>query len=198
MRPVPLSRIVVLLQIVTAAWGCTLGGRPTVDAPAPAAQVVGDEDEIPWAKDERLFVVVRQSCRSLDVYEHGRRIRTYDAVFGLGGMRKRFQGDRRTPVGLYAVVGKRRHPRWQHFLLLDYPTPSERLAHEAAVRRGEIPREGNGWVGPGSEIGIHGTDKPNLNRRGVDWTFGCVSVSQRAAYDLSRLLPVGTLVLITE
>jgi len=172
------------------------------DAPPahePIAEVVlADEDHLAWAEDEPLLVVVRQSCRSLDVYRHGRRIRTYDAVFGMGGKPKLYQGDRRTPIGFYEVVGKRPHAKWQYFLLLDYPDAGDRFEYETALQRGDIPIDGKGHVGHGNQIGIHGTDKPDLNRRGVDWTWGCVSVDPGAAYDLARLLPVGTPVLITE
>jgi len=178
-----------------------LGGcQPAVIAPpaAPGEVVLADEDHIAWAESEPIFVVVRQSCRTLDVYRRGRRIRTYEAVFGFGGTPKVFEGDRRTPVGFYRVSGKRPHPRWQYFLLLDYPDAGDRLEYETALKRGDVPMNGKGPVGHGGEIGIHGTDKPDLNRRGIDWTFGCISVDPQAAYDLARLLPVGTPVLISK
>jgi murein L,D-transpeptidase YafK len=177
------------------------GCQPAVITPPtqPAAEVVlADEDHLAWAESEPIFVVVRQSCRTLDVYRRGRRIRTYSAVFGLGGKPKLYEGDRRTPVGFYRVSGKRPHPRWQYFLLLDYPDQGDVLEYDVALRRGDIPTNGKGHLGHGSDVGIHGTDKPDLNRRGVDWTFGCISVEPQAAYDLARLLPVGTPVLITE
>jgi murein L,D-transpeptidase YafK len=158
---------------------------------------VADEDEIPWARDEPLFVVVRLSCRSLDVYRNGRRIRTYDTVAGMGGSSKQFEGDRRTPLGLYSVVEKYPHPRWRHFLLLDYPNGSDLVRYEEALSTGDVPESENGEpIGLGNAIGIHGTDKPDDNRKGIDWTFGCISVDNRAIEDLVRLLPRGTPVLI--
>ena len=48
----------------------------------------------------------------------------------------------------------------------------------------------------GGSVGIHGTDKPDKNRRGVDWTWGCVSVDNEAIDELNRLLPLGTPVVI--
>jgi murein L,D-transpeptidase YafK len=191
-----MTRLVVGTLSILGVAGC----QPAVVAPSaePTEVVLADEDHIPWAESAPIFVVVRQSCRTLDVYERGRRIRTYAAVFGLGGTPKLYEGDRRTPVGFYRVSGKRRHPRWQYFLLLDYPDAGDRHEYAMALERGEIPPNGKGFVGHGGDVGIHGTDKPDLNRRGVDWTFGCISVDPQAAYDLARLLPVGTPVLITK
>ena len=40
------------------------------------------------------------------------------------------------------------------------------------MESGSIPRAGDGYVGAGGAVGIHGTDKPGLNAKNVDWTFG--------------------------
>src|SRR5262249_45601874 len=94
-------------------------------APKPPVQVVpprADEARLAWAPAEPYVAVVPTSSRTLDVYQQGDRIRSYPAVFGLGGSAgKLFEGDRRTPTGLYAIVDSRPHARWRRFLLLDYP-----------------------------------------------------------------------------
>ncbi|HWP64714.1 MAG TPA: L,D-transpeptidase [Candidatus Limnocylindria bacterium] len=158
---------------------------PAAEPPPPA---VADEEVLPWAEKEPIFVVVRQSCRTLDVYRYGKRIRSYPAVFGQGGTPKLNEGDRRTPIGLYSIIGKRPHPRWGHFFLLDYPSASDVWRHQQAKAMGELDEA----AGIGGEVGIHGTDKPDKNERGIDWTLGCVSVSNEAIEELDRLLPLGT------
>jgi lipoprotein-anchoring transpeptidase ErfK/SrfK len=60
----------------------------------------------------------------------------------------------------------------------------------------EIPEEGGRHVGEGGHIGIHGTDNPILNSGNIDWTTGCISVNNLDIDELSRILPVGTLVII--
>lgn len=197
--------LAIVLAIGITGCGYTFHGQwPWIRAYVPPQEpihglVVSDEETLPWARDEPIFVVARISCRTLDVYRHGTRIRTYDAVFGMGGAGKEYQGDRRTPLGLYSITHKYPHERWRHFLLLDYPNAADALRYADALSIDGVPDNGNGEpIGPGSAIGIHGTDKPEDNARGIDWTFGCISVENRAIEALVRLLPVGTPVLIQE
>jgi murein L,D-transpeptidase YafK len=189
-----------LLGCMLAVGGCSpelLGlfaprhPAPVPEAPPPAA---ADEETLPWAEKEPIFVVVRQSCRTLDVYRYGKRIRSYPAVFGQGGTPKLNEGDRRTPIGLYSIIAKRPHPQWRHFFLLDYPSASDVYRHEQAKAAGEL----DDGARLGGNVGIHGTDKPEKNARGVDWTWGCVSVDNDAIEDLNRLLPLGTPVSIEQ
>lgn len=207
-RSAPRRTAACTLAACLLAAGCGLelrGSWPWLRAaePAPAPEVVApavsDEEVLPWATDEPYFVVARMGCRTLDVYRRGKRIRTYDAVFGMGGTGKQWEGDRRTPVGLYTITRKMPHPRWQHFFLLDYPNATDRLRWEQARAADEVPESESGQpLGPGGMVGIHGTDKLEDNRRGIDWTFGCISIEPRAIEELAHLLPLGTPVLIQQ
>ena len=185
----------VLLVVLSALVQTGCLHREPPPAPAPLA----DEDRLDWAVNEPWFVVVRTACRTLDVYYYGDRVRSYPAVFGMGGLRNKLhEGDRRTPTGLYAIVGKRAHARWRRFLLLDYPNLHDVQRYEVAMGTGDIPMLGNRTAGVGGAVGIHGTDKPGLNERNVDWTYGCISISNADVEDLSRLVPTGTQVLILD
>jgi murein L,D-transpeptidase YafK len=167
--------------------------------PAPPAELVDDDARLPWAASERYFVVVRKACRTLDLYRYGERLESFPAVFGLGGSEnKLYEGDLRTPTGLYMIVDKRAHPRWRNFLLLDYPNIQDLHRYWLAMESGNVPRRGDGYAGVGGAVGIHGTDKPYLNERNVDWTWGCISLANRDVAELARIVPVGTLVLIEE
>jgi murein L,D-transpeptidase YafK len=185
--------------VLPALGGCVMDfpglapHHPPPIAPASSA-AMADEETLPWAEKEPIFVVVRQSCRTLDVYRYGKRIRSYPAVFGQGGTPKLTEGDRRTPVGLYSIIAKHPHERWHHFFLLDYPSASDVYRLEQAKAAGEVVS----GAGTGGSVGIHGTDKPDQNARGVDWTWGCVSVDNDAIEDLNRILPLGTPVSIEQ
>ena len=176
--------------------------RPTsVNMPAATTAVlpVDDDEHAAWAESEPYAVMVRKSCRTLDVYRYGQRIRSFPAVFGLNGDgTKLFEGDLRTPIGLYMIIDKRHHPRWRNFLLLDYPNANDVYRYWLAMESGEIPRRGDRYAGMGGAVGIHGTDKPSLNARNVDWTWGCISLRNADIAELADLVPVGTLVLIQD
>jgi len=181
---------------LVAVAGCRVHPPPP---PAPPPQLADDDDHAAWAESEPYAVVVRKSCRTLDLYRYGERVRSYPAVFGLNGQgRKVFEGDLRTPSGLYAIVDKRRHARWRQFMLLDYPNVDDVHRWWVATESGDVPRRGDGPVGPGGAIGIHGTDKPDLNDRNVDWTWGCISLRNVDVDELAMLVPIGTLVLIQD
>jgi lipoprotein-anchoring transpeptidase ErfK/SrfK len=47
-------------------------------------------------------------------------------------------------------------------------------------------------------VGIHGTDKPWLNRENIDWTWGCISLDNDAIDEFARFVWVGTPVLIED
>jgi murein L,D-transpeptidase YafK len=194
--------VVVALGIAGSLAGCADDWfKPKVPAGVTAWQPpLADEDRIDWAKDEPRFIVIRKACRTLDVYQYGERVRSFSVVFGIGGDdRKLYEGDMRTPRGLYSIIETRPHPRWGHFFLLDYPNNGDRYRYFAALDSGQIPKGEGGYTpGMGGAVGIHGTDKPDLNRRGVDWTWGCISLSNSDMDALASLVTVGTPVLIED
>lgn len=191
--------IVLVVGLASAACSPFRRFRPTaVNVPTQVA-LVDDDEHAAWAESEPYAVMVRKSCRTLDVYRYGQRIRSFPAVFGLNGNgTKLFEGDLRTPLGLYMIIDKRQHARWRNFLLLDYPNANDVHRYWLAMESGDIPRRGDGYAGMGGAVGIHGTDKPSLNKRNVDWTWGCISLHNTDVAELAALIPVGTLVLIQD
>ena len=187
-------RVAVVGLIMGMAVGCATHKRV-----ARQERVVADEDRLDWAANEPTFIVIRKSCRTLDLYRYGDRIRSYPAVFGQGGReRKLYEGDFRTPAGLYAIIGDRYHDRWEHFFLLDYPNAADAHRYQVAMAYGELPVRGGSLAGIGGAVGIHGTDKPWLNHDRVDWTWGCISIDNDAVAELATLVYVGTPVLIQD
>ena len=143
-------------------------------------------------------VTAWKSRHQLTVYYKGNEYRTYHAVFGRnrGNGTKLWEGDGRTPEGVYTIVEKHPSLRWEWFLGLNYPNDVDEYRYEQLRDAQKIPEEGGRDVGEGGHIGIHGTDNPLLNSGNIDWTTGCISVNNLDVAELSRILPVGTLVII--
>jgi len=203
----------VLLLLALGAGACTAGGErfgllgrwlgrggpPPVSQPVSVPLIDLDSTTLPWAQSEEYFIVVRRSCRTVDVYHWGDLIRRYPAVFGRNSAgSKLYEGDRRTPAGFYTIIEKRWHPRWARFMLLDYPNVTDGQRYAEAFESGDLPDENGHIPGIGGAIGIHGSDKQDLNARGIDWTLGCISLNNRDAIELDALVPVGTPVWIHE
>jgi len=190
-----IAGLVVGMLALVALPGCSPQRPAPVANTAPQAEVPLPDDRAPleWARDEPYFIVVSRSCRTLTLYRYGQWLHTYDHLaFGANDGDKLFEGDRRTPRGLYMIVGKRHHPRWSRFMLLDYPNTRDRAAWKRAVERNNVSG------GPGGQVGIHGTDKPRFNELGIDWTYGCISMRSEDVRELYDLVSDGTLVLIGD
>ena len=143
-------------------------------------------------------VTVLKKRHQLLVYYKGRLFKTYRAVFGrnIEPGTKLWEGDRRTPEGVYTIVEEHRSRRWEWFLTLNYPNVIDRRRYEQMRDGGIVPIEDGRPVGVGGRIGIHGSDNPLLNRGNVNWTTGCISVSDQDIDELHKLLPTGTVVII--
>lgn len=130
-------------------------------------------------------VVVRKSERKLLLLRNGDVLRTYKVALGLRPEgHKQYEGDFRTPEGLYRLT--RRNPNSEYFLSIqiDYPNHDDTLR---ARRHGHRP---------GGSIMIHG--QPNVPRKpreyysNVDWTEGCIAVSNSDMVEIWLMTPADT------
>ena len=155
-------------------------------------RAIAFDDPMNWS------VTIFKKHHQLIVYYKSRLFKSYHAVFGRSFEpgTKLWEGDRRTPEGVYAIVEKHPSARWDWFLTLNYPNEIDRHRYEQMRDGGEVPREDGHPVGVGGRIGIHGSDEPELNRGDINWTTGCISVDDEDVEELTRILPKGTLVII--
>jgi lipoprotein-anchoring transpeptidase ErfK/SrfK len=155
-------------------------------------RAIAFDDPLNWS------VTIFKKRHQLIVYYKSRLFKSYHAVFGRSFEpgTKLWEGDRRTPEGVYAIVEKHPSARWDWFLTLNYPNEIDRHRYEQMRDEGEVPHADGHPVGVGGRIGIHGSDEPELNRGDINWTTGCISVDDRDVEELTRLLPKGTLVII--
>lgn len=122
-------------------------------------------------------IVVLKSERTLHLYRDGEVLRSFDIALGLAPEGpKRETGDFRTPEGRYFIEWK--NAESDYFMALKVSYPNERDRALAAA-------EG---VDPGGMIMIHGD--PNNGRysamrsQGMDWTDGCIAVSNSDMVDI--------------
>jgi murein L,D-transpeptidase YafK len=127
-------------------------------------------------------VVVRKADRKLLLMRGSTVVRTYKIALGLNPVgTKRRSGDFRTPEGSYRLV--RRNPRSDFFLSMQVSYPNH--ADLKLARR-------NHWDSGGS-IMIHGL--PNQLKHdpsyyeNVDWTDGCIAVSNSDMLEIWLLTP---------
>ena len=115
-------------------------------------------------------VVVRKAARKLELLRNGQILRSYKVALGLRPEgHKQFEGDFRTPEGKYLLT--RRNPNSDYFLSIQVSYPNDQ----------DVARARKQGQRPGGAIMIHG--QPNTPRKprdyysNVDWTEGCIAVS---------------------
>lgn len=118
-------------------------------------------------------------------------VRSYQVALGRGGLEpKRQEGDKLVPEGAYVIEG--RNPNSAYYLSLKISYPNEEDKKRAA-------KEG---VPPGFDIMIHGLPNKTgwlgaLHRR-VDWTLGCIAVTNEEMDEIWALVKDGTKVQIQQ
>ena len=122
-------------------------------------------------------IVVLKSERKLHLYRDGEVLRSFDIALGLAPEGpKRESGDFRTPEGQYFLEWKNAESEYFMALKVSYPNERDRALAAAA------------GVDPGGMIMIHGD--PNNGRysamrsQGMDWTDGCIAVSNSDMVDI--------------
>jgi murein L,D-transpeptidase YafK len=130
---------------------------------------------------------IEKSARRLMLISQGEVLKTYKIALGGNpiGPKER-QGDNKTPEGTYVIDGRNRDSRFYLSLHISYPNERDR-----------IRAKGLG-VSPGGDIMIHGI-KNGFSRVGgaqaeVDWTKGCIAVTNEEIEEIAKLAPNGTIV----
>lgn len=142
------------------------------------------------AAQKSILVVVDKYDRSCLVYQSGKLLQSYRIELGPNWIGdKLYQGDQSTPEGLYFITQKKStgQTRYHKALLLNYPNPEDQERFQENKRKGRISRHAR----IGNLIEIHGH-----GGQGVDWTNGCVALSDADMDNLFHLARVSTPVII--
>lgn len=142
------------------------------------------------AREREYVIVVEKIPARCDLYYKGVRKYSFPAEFGRNWVGdKRIEGDYATPEGNYKVVKKLSGKQTKYYkaLLVDYPNTADLANFEKLKKSGKIASH----VRPGGLIEIHGD-----GGRGVNWTNGCVALSNKDMDELYKFTGKGTPILI--
>jgi len=135
------------------------------------------------------FITVDKADRKLALWHGKTLIKTYRIALGGNPLgHKQQEGDSRTPEGRYVI--DRKNPKSSFYLSLHISYPN----------RADIASAHSRGVSPGGDVMIHGTpgalSAVNTLGMHVDWTAGCIAVSNTEIEELFRAVKVGTPILI--
>jgi murein L,D-transpeptidase YafK len=132
-------------------------------------------------------ILIEKSARRLMLISQGEVLKTYKIALGGNpiGPKER-QGDNKTPEGTYVIDARNRDSRFHLSLHISYPNEKD------TNRAKEL------GVSPGGDIMIHGI-KNGFSwvgdaHAGLDWTKGCIAVTNEEIEEIARLAPNGTIV----
>jgi murein L,D-transpeptidase YafK len=128
-------------------------------------------------------IIVDKSDRRLELWRGKDLIGAYPVSLGrVPEGPKRQRGDARTPEGDYVIDARNPHSAFHLSLHVSYPNETDLATSQA---RG---------ADPGGEIFIHATPNwwPLTWLPPVDWTAGCIAVSDRDIEEIWAAVPDGT------
>jgi murein L,D-transpeptidase YafK len=130
-------------------------------------------------------IVLSKTNHTMTLMSKGKALRVYKVALGRGpNGPKEHQGDHKTPEGEYVIDQKNLQSRCHQALHVSYPNALDR---KRAEERG---------LDPGGAIMIHGVERhfawPGSLQHDVDWTDGCIAVTNPEIEEVYRLVPVGT------
>ena len=142
-------------------------------------------------QQKNISILIDKSDFVLKVYNKEKVLKSYPVALGENPIDdKRMQGDRCTPEGSFKMNSKYPHKSWKYFVWVNYPTPDSWKKHNASKANGSIPS--NAKIG--GEIGIHGVPEgcDYLIDKGINWTWGCISLKRQDIADLYPYIAADT------
>ena len=132
-------------------------------------------------------ILIEKKERRLTLLSRGEALKTYKIALGENpiGPKER-QGDNKTPEGTYVIDSRNKDSGYHLSLRISYPNEKDKK------RAREL------GVSPGGDIMIHGI-KNGFSWVGdshteVDWTKGCIAVTDEEIEEIDKLAPNGTIV----
>ena len=173
-----IQAIRALIAVVSIALLASCGGDSSQPAPSkfktysgpPVTQVVVKKGE------RKLYLISGQTV-----------LKSYDVGLGTQPVGpKLFEGDGKTPEGVYFIDRKNPASRYHLSLGISYPSAQD-VAHAAML-----------GLRPGGDIMIHGLGPEGraLAKQRRDWTAGCIAVTDAEIEEIFAMLQPGVPVFV--
>ncbi len=163
-------RKIILIDIVLLALGLIWNYYP--------------EQKLP-ANSQVDLLVVQKSQNKMMAYADGKLLKSYQVSFGDAPVgHKEFEGDEKTPEGVYTINAKNDKSGYHKNLGISYPNDQD-IDHAKSL-----------GVSPGGDIKIHGIRNGlgviNKFQRLINWTNGCIALTNSEIDELYSSVKIGT------
>jgi hypothetical protein len=148
------------------------------------------DETITWSRNNDAYaIIIDKFAHKCYVYYDGKVKKEFNAELGPHWIgTKQYRGDKATPEGKYHITKKKSRHQTKYYkaLLINYPNDDDKARYSANVKNGNIPKRGIGNL-----IEIHGD-----GGKGINWTDGCVALTNNDIDKLFEMVGVGTPVTI--
>lgn len=131
-------------------------------------------------------VLVVKSERALHLMHRGTVVKSYRVSLGKQPGAKEYEGDQRTPEGLYWINWRKRSDNFNLSMHISYPNATD------------LKRSEEKGLKPGSMIMLHGTPNdeefPEWFFSTLDWTEGCIALTNPDMQEVWASVKDGTLI----
>jgi murein L,D-transpeptidase YafK len=133
------------------------------------------------------YILIKKKARLLETYSKHQLVKSYNIALGSSPVgHKEKEGDGKTPEGIYKIILKNPKSSYHLSLKISYPS-SQDIANAKALN-----------LNPGSNIMIHGI-KNGFGWIGkyhsmLDWTRGCIAVSNLEIEEIYSTIQIGSVV----
>lgn len=131
-------------------------------------------------------VLVIKSERALHLMHRGNVIKTYRVSLGKKPGAKEYEGDQRTPEGIYWINWRKPSDNYNLSMHISYPNAKD------------LKRSEELGLPPGGMIMLHGTpddeEYPEWFFSSLDWTEGCIALNNNDMQEVWKTVKDGTLI----
>ncbi len=169
--------------LVATFCAAALAGLLSATTVAAAGRADSQLAGVPRLKADRVVII--KSQRRLVLMRGGYVLRSYRVALGRYPKgRKVREGDAKTPEGAYTLSHKKTRSNFYKAIGISYPNLQDTARADAL------------GVRPGGRIMIHGLpNRMSADRVGhpvIDWTQGCIAVTNREMDEIWRMVDTGT------